>query len=64
MSLRTFHIIFIVCSIIVTIGFGYWAMRHFQQHQTPAYLWTGVISFIAAIGLMVYEYFFLQKVKP
>ena len=64
MSLRTFHVIFIVCSIILTIGFGYWAMSNFQQHQTPAYLWTGVISFIAAIGLMVYEYFFLKKVKP
>jgi len=64
MSLRTFHIIFIVCSIILAIGFGYWAMRNFQQQQLPAYLWTAVTSFLAAVGLIVYEYFFLKKVKP
>jgi len=64
MSLRTFHIIFIVCSIIVTIGFGYWAMSNFSQHHAPAYLWTGITAFIAAGGLIVYEYFFLKKVKP
>jgi len=64
MSLRTFHVIFIVCSIIVTIGFGWWAISNFRQHQAPAYLWTGIAAFIAAGGLIVYEYSFLKKVKP
>jgi len=64
MSLRTFHIIFIVCSIIVTIGFGCWAIMNFQLHQAPAYLWTGIAAFITAGGLIIYEYFFLLKVKP
>ena len=64
MSLRTFHIIFIVCSIIVTIGFGCWAISNFRQLQTPGYLWTGIAAFIAASGLVVYEYFFLKRVKP
>ena len=63
MSLRTFHVIFIVCSIILAIGFGYWAINNFQQQQSPAYLWTAMTSFFAAIGLIVYEYFFLKKVK-
>jgi len=64
MSLRTFHVIFIVCSIIVTIGFGCWAIINFQQNQTPTYLWTGIVAFIAASGLVIYEYSFLKRVKP
>jgi len=64
MSLRTFHIIFIVCSIIVVSGFGVWAIMNFQQQQSPVYLWTGMGSFITAMGLIVYEYSFLKKVKP
>lgn len=64
MSLRTFHIIFIVCSILLTIGFGYWAITIFQQNQAHAYLWTGIGSFISALGLIYYEYSFLKKVKP
>jgi len=63
MSLRTFHVIFIVCSILMTIGFGFWAMRNFQQNQSPGYLWTGIIALLMACSLMVYEYFFLKKVK-
>ena len=63
MSLRTFHAIFIVCSIILTIGFGCWAIMNFRQHQTPTYLWTGIAAFIAASGLVVYEYSFLQSRK-
>ena len=64
MSLRTFHVIFIVCSIILTIGFGCWAIMNFQQQQGSAYLWTGVSSFAVALGLIFYEYSFLKKVKP
>jgi len=64
MSLRTFHVIFIVCSIMLTIGFGCWAIMSFRQQQSPAHLWTGIGSFIMATGLIVYEYSFLKRVKP
>jgi len=64
MSLRTFHIIFIVCSIILTIGFGCWAINNFRHLQAPAYLWTGIAAFVSAAGLIVYEYMFLKRVKP
>jgi len=63
MSLRTFHIIFIVCSIVLSIGFGYWAINGYQQDHTLGLLWTGVGSFIVAIGLIIYEYQFIKKVK-
>jgi len=64
MSLRTFHVIFIVCSIIVTTGFGCWAIMNFQQQQGLTYLWTGIAAFVASCGLVVYECSFLKKVKP
>jgi len=56
MSLRTFHIIFIVCSILVSIGFGYWAIRNLHH-------WTAVGSFALAVGLIFYEIKFLKKVS-
>jgi hypothetical protein len=64
MSLRAFHIIFIVCSIILAIGFGCWAIMNFLQLQISGYLWTGICSFLIATGLVLYEYSFLKKVKP
>ena len=63
MSLRSFHIIFIVCYIIVTIGFGYWAINGFQQEQSLTYLWTAIGAFITTLGLIIYEIVFLKKVK-
>ena len=63
MSLRIFHVIFIVCSIILSIGFAIWAMLNFQRQHTVGYLWTAIVALACAVGLVVYEIFFLSKVK-
>jgi len=63
MSLKTFHVIFIACSIILVIGFGCWGIDNFQQKQAFSYLWTGIGSFLLAAGLIIFEYVFLKKNK-
>ena len=63
MSLRTFHVIFIICSILLAIVFGSWAIRNFWNEQSYAYLFTGIGSFVTAVGLLIYEVMFIRKVK-
>jgi len=63
MSLKDFHIVFIISSIVLLFGFGFWAIQQYQQNQIFCYVWTAVISFIAALGLIVYELKFLKKMR-
>jgi len=63
MSLKNFHMIFILCSIILSAGFGYWAVVQFQHQSSPAYLLTGIGAFVSAAGLVIYEILFLRKFK-
>lgn len=63
MSLKAFHIIFIIASIILAIIFGIWAINNFMEQQTYGYLFTGIGSFLVAIGLIIYEVMFIKKVK-
>ncbi|GEM_PF-405879 len=57
MSLKAVHICFIVLSIALAAGFGYWALAH------PAYLYLGIISFAGALALALYLFRFTQKMK-
>lgn len=63
MSLRTFHVIFIICSIVLAICFGSWAINSFREQQSYGYLFAGIGSFITAFGLILYEVMFIKKVK-
>jgi hypothetical protein len=61
MSLKDFHLVFIVCSVILSAGFGVWGLNQFQQSGVTSYLMTAAGSFLAAVGLAVYAVFFLRK---
>jgi hypothetical protein len=63
MSLRAFHVIFIVCSILMSIGFSFWAYLNFQHYHTAGYLWTAILSLACAMGLVVYFIYFVVKIK-
>lgn len=58
MSLKAFHVVFVVFSLGITIGFGLWALK-----TNPAYKGWGIASFVAAAGLLVYGVTFLQKLR-
>ena len=63
MSLKAFHIFFIVVSTWLSIGFGAWAIRDFTQSGSLLNLGMGVASFLASVLLVWYGIWFLRKLK-
>lgn len=55
MSLRAFHILFILLSILLAIGCAAWSF----VNETA--LGFGVASSVAAVGLVIYGIWFLKK---
>lgn len=63
MSLKTFHIIFVVLSTLLAGGFGLWAIRDYQRHGEIGSLILGVLSLLAGVGLVAYGRWVLHKLK-
>ncbi len=63
MSLKAFHIFFIIASIGLTIGFGLWAIDDFGRSGSGVHLALGVGSFIGSGVLVWYGIWFLRKLK-
>ena len=63
MSLKAFHIIFIVLSTVLAVGLGVWATRDFAQSGSLAHLYLGVGSFIGSVVLVCYGVWFLRKLR-
>lgn len=63
MSLKSFHILFIVASILLSIGLGIRSLRVFLEEQALGQLVWGLLAFGAALALMVYGWRFLKKLK-
>jgi hypothetical protein len=62
-SLKAFHIFFIVASTVLCLGFGVWSTQDFARSGSSVHLALGVGSFIAAILLPCYGVWFLRKLK-
>jgi hypothetical protein len=54
MSLKHFHIFFIVASIALTAGFGLWCFLTEDGAALAGSKWMGSISLVAAVALVVY----------
>lgn len=64
MSLKAFHLVFIVASILLAVGFAVWSlMDYFSPHGGIWDLVAGIGAVITAIGLIIYERYFLKKTK-
>lgn len=64
MSLKTFHLIFITAATALAFGFGVWELRtYWSADGRQADLLMGAASVVAGIGLIVYERYFLKKLK-
>ncbi len=63
MSLKAFHIFFIVVSIALCVGVGVWATQDFARTGSGVHLALGVGSFIGSILLACYGVWFLRKLK-
>ena len=56
MGIKYIHVFLIVLSIGLCLGFGFWTLNH-------DYLIIGYLSFVVAIGLVVYCVQFIKKMK-
>ena len=63
MSLKTFHLIFIIASIALAVGFGIWLANNYFTEGGVMNLIGALLSFAAAVGLVFYERYFLKKTK-
>ena len=57
MSLKTVHIVFITSAILLTIGFGWWSVKHSEN------MCLGIGSFAAGGILIYYLFWFLKKIE-
>ena len=64
MSLKAFHLIFITASCALALGCAVWALKDFSSPEGRASdLVFGLGSLAAGIGLILYERYFLKKLK-
>lgn len=63
MSLKGFHIVFIVFSTLLALGIGAWCIWVNLVEGEPVYLAGAIFSFVTAVALMVYGVWFYRKMK-
>jgi hypothetical protein len=63
MSLKAFHVVFVTASILLSLGFGVWALNRYFTEGGDLNLALGAGSLVAAVGLGVYGRYFLKKLK-
>lgn len=63
MSLKAFHLFFIIVSTLFFGGFGIWAVYQFMQTREPVTLAMGIVSFAAGGAMIPYSRWFLHKLK-
>jgi len=54
MSLKAFHIVFVIVTVVLSLYVALWGIREFAQQKSAGALALGLIFLAAAIGLMVY----------
>src|SRR5204862_4308837 len=63
MSLKAFHIVFIIFSTLLALGTGVWCLWVNLVEGAPIYIAGAIASFVVAIVLMVYGFWFYRKMK-
>jgi hypothetical protein len=64
MSLKTFHLIFITAASALSFGCGVWGLKNYWSATGGLWdLFFGLGSLAAGAGLIVYERYFLKKLK-
>ena len=63
MSLKAFHLVFIVASLALALGFGVWALREWRGGEGTGYAVMGFLSIAIAIAIVPYSIWFLRKLK-
>jgi hypothetical protein len=63
MSLKAFHIFFIVVSILFAFGFGVWGLQAHAAGRDGAIYSLALLSLAVGAGLVVYLVAFIRKLR-
>ncbi len=63
MSLKAFHVIFITAASVLAFWFAAWMWKAYQAEGGRGDLYYAIGSLAVGVGLLVYEGFFLKKLK-
>jgi hypothetical protein len=63
MSLKTFHIVFVTCVVLLALFFGGWLLNEYRSSGQLAQLLGGIASFLAGGGMIWYGRAVLRKLK-
>ncbi|MBI4042561.1 MAG: hypothetical protein HY391_03685 [Deltaproteobacteria bacterium] len=63
MSLKAFHLLFILLSTLLSLGFGVWGWFTYKTSGSTVDLAMSMAAFVAAIALIFYARYFIRKLK-
>ncbi len=63
MSLKAFHVFFVVVSTLCALFFGAWGLLEFTRGGGGSYLFVTAGSVVVAAALVAYGFWFLRKTK-
>jgi uncharacterized PurR-regulated membrane protein YhhQ (DUF165 family) len=63
MSLRAFHIVFIVATVVLSLYVALWGIRQYTQEQSVGALALTSVFLLAAIALVIYGKKVFRKLK-
>jgi len=63
MSLKAFHIVFIVVCGLLCLGLGAWSFGEYRQTQSAEFVWGMIVSVAALVALCIYGKWFLHKLR-
>lgn len=63
MSLKAFHILFVVVSTMLALGFAWWGFREYRLRGDVNMLVLAGLSVVAGVALLIYGRWFLRKLK-
>lgn len=63
MSLKAFHVVFVVVSTLFAVGFAFWGFQEYRATGNKSTLTLAFLSVAAGAALVVYGRWFLRKLK-
>lgn len=63
MSLRAFHILFIVVTTMLSLYVALWGIRQYSQEQNTGALGLAILFMITAVALVIYGKKVFRKLK-
>ena len=63
MNLRWVHALLILLSSALAVLFGFWCLQQYGRQDGTANLVAAIASFAVALGLLVYDSWFLRRTR-